>query len=277
MKYEIIIGVVVVILVAIFIWYKSEPKAQPTSKQTEIASMASLQDTMKAISTTTEGFDDLGFMRDPNVYKDTNIQNLAKNATVSMNLILDPKDQKVCTKNPTQLYELMNNIDSFLNQVFVMGIPLTNTTYANAIANLMLIRLTLVGIATYKKNYIKLVKNTEGEVTSVVVLPGLQSHIVSIIDKIFDTYSTLSVPTMMYVDENRTLLESQFNINITELKPKRNSRGNVERPSASAKYSAKNSIQSSFSRTIPVSTFSVVLVMLASRTEKPDCNAVKSS
>ncbi len=266
------IGAIVVVVVIIGIWIMSKPKPQPTSGQTDVAAMASLQDTLKNVSSNVEGFDDSEFMKDPAVYKDNNIQNLAKNATTAMNLLIDPKNQKLCTRDPTELYQLMNNIDSVLHQAFKMGVSLNNSTYPQAIANLMLIRLTLVGIATYKKNYIRVAKNETGNVMSVLVLPGLQRHIVSIIDKIFDDYENLPMNVRMYVDENKARLEAQFSINTEEVKPVRG-----KKSSQANKDKAKNSIQSSFMRTIPISTFVVVLVLLASKIEQPDCNIVKSS
>lgn len=266
----IAVALAVIAGVIILVWYSSKPKLEPTSTQTDIASMASLQNTMKSIATTVEGFQD-EFLSDETVYKDTNVQNLARNATVSMNLLVAPKNQALCTRTPTKPYELINNIDSVINQAFSIGIDLSNNTYPTAIANLMLIRLSLVGVMTYKKNYMKVNKNETGDVMSIMVLPGLQRHIITIVDKIFDEYESLPMNVRMYVDANKERIDTQFNITQENIKPKKK-----QRASNDAKDEAKMRIQSSFARTMPVSTFVVVMVLLASRIEKPDCSAIRS-
>jgi hypothetical protein len=136
----------------------------------------------------------------------------------------------------------------------------------------MIIRLTLIGISMNKKNYLRITTDSAGSVVSIGVLPGLQRHIVSVVDDVLDHYDDLPSYMKAYVDQNRERLEAQFGFSQEEVKPKKGKKSSRE-----SKEMAKQKIQSSFSRTIPIETFMVVMMMLASRVEKVDCARIPSS
>ena len=285
MNYIFIAIVVVMLGVAGWMLYVhfNTPTMQETNSNTATASTTNYLSTLSALSAEnftyfgdanepqeppkrTRGDADL-LLKDRTKAQKPSIIDLYQKAKVAMDALIAPADQKLCFATPTTVEQMLQNIGSVIYASFQAQADLTDTTYMYSLATLMLIRYSLVAVSEDKRDLVRVVRNTSGQIESVNIRPKMARLFSNVIDKVFDRYFELSPKMQQFVDANQSRLEQQFAVPLADTKA--TSRGN--RKDSASKAAKKNAIMSNANRTMSLQTFATIMVLLASNEVADPC------
>jgi hypothetical protein len=195
------------------------------------------------------------------------VADLINRAKVAMDMLVPPESQHLCFPEPKNADEVLQNIGAVIYDSMQAQADLSNWTYTASIASLMLIRYSIIAAAEDKRDLITVVKNTDGDVVSVILRPKMARLLANMVDRVFDRYFELSTPMKNFVDKYQIMLEMHFGINMQEVKA--TSRGS--RKDAATKNAQKQAFMSLAGRTIPIVPFAAAMVLLAANEVTSKC------
>ncbi len=292
----ITIIVVCVVAAALVAWHLTrKPKLQPTTPVTANVSESNLDNILASLSS--ESFEFMSsppppsssgsdssysksemrrdrasadiLLKDHTKLQKPLIADLVSRAKLAMDMLVPPANQNLCYPNPANVDEVLQNIGSVIYTAMQAQTNLSDPTYINSVAALMLVRYSLVAASEDKRDLITVVKDTNNNIVSVVLRPKMMRLLANMIDRIFDRYYELSPSMKAFVDNVQPTLEQQFGISMEDVK----ATTKEGRKDAAKTAQKKQSIMSAANRTIPISTFAATMVLLASNEVVQKCEA----